>query len=68
MCKSSNGHELTGTMAVAIRAGEARIPEGAEAWSQCGFQRRRQLADVCFRYEGNEDDEQQRYWMSGAGE
>jgi hypothetical protein len=34
--RSSNGNKSTGKVAVAIRAGEARIPEGAEAWSQCG--------------------------------
>jgi hypothetical protein len=34
--RSSNGHESIGTAAVAIRGGEARIPEGAEAWRQCG--------------------------------
>jgi hypothetical protein len=30
LCRRSYGHESTGTVAVAIRAGEVRIPEGVD--------------------------------------
>jgi hypothetical protein len=41
MWRRSHGEESIGAATFDVPAGEAMIPEGAEAWSPCGFLRRR---------------------------